>query len=308
MAVLLIGEHNLNGDLSEVTARTLFAARKISSEVDILLVSPPATATSDAAAKLEGVRQVCVCDIEPVAEEVAALVVSRMDVYDALLVPATASGRNIAPRIAAMLDVTQISEITAIKSANEFEHPIYAGNVLETVRSTDEKKVITVRTTAFPPVETGTEIAPVVEILAPCPASLAKIINEETNPDSGLELTSANIVIAGGRGIGSADNFRLLEQVAKKLGAAVGASRAAVDAGFSTNDRQVGQTGKIIAPDIYIAVGISGAIQHLAGVRDAKTLVAVNSDPEAPIFQVADYGIVGDAANVLTGLLAELPL
>jgi len=304
MAILILGEHD-NTDLNDAAARTLSAALEIGADADILIAGENCAAIAGQAAKLQGVRRVLLCE-SPLyahmqAENMALLLVPLMADYDAFLAPATANGKSIAPRLAALLDVQQISEITAVLAKDTFERPIYAGNAIQNVRSGQEKNVITVRTTAFSPAGEGGE-ASVETIEAGADSGLASFISEELSQSDRPELSSAKIVISGGRGMGSAENFDMLERLADKLGAAVGASRAAVDAGYVTNEYQVGQTGKMVAPDLYIAVGISGAIQHLAGMKESKVIVAINKDEDAPIFQIADYGLVADLFSVLPEL------
>jgi electron transfer flavoprotein alpha subunit len=286
------------------------AARALGEDVDVLVAGADCRAVAESAAKLEGAKKVLCADApqfaHQLAEEMAALIVGLMGSYNAVLAPSTASGKNIMPRVAALLDVMQISDIIKVVGPSSFERPIYAGNAIQTVESADAKKVITVRTTAFAaaPV-TGT--APIESLSAPAPAGLASFERAEIQKSDRPELTAAKIIISGGRGLQSGENFKTyIEPVADKLGAAVGASRAAVDAGYMPNDYQVGQTGKVVAPELYIAVGISGAIQHLAGMKDSKVIVAINKDGEAPIFQVADYGLVADLFQVLPELSQEL--
>ena len=309
MAVLLLAEHD-NKALNAVTAKALSAAKALGSEVHVLVAGNGCKVVAEAAAKLSGVSKVLLAEAphleHRLAEEVAALIVPLMAGYDALLAASTAAGKNALPRVAALLDVAQISDITAVKSADTFERPIYAGNAIQTVQSTDKKKVITVRTASFPTEGEGGSVA-VEAIAAPAPVGLTTFEKAEISRSDRPELTSAKIVISGGRGMGSGENFKkYIEPVADKLGAAMGASRAAVDAGFVPNDYQVGQTGKVVAPELYIAVGISGAIQHLAGMKDSKLIVAINKDAEAPIFQVADYGLVADLFQALPELASEL--
>jgi electron transfer flavoprotein alpha subunit len=282
----------------------------IGGDIHVLVAGSGAQAVADQAAKLDGVAKVLLADAphlaNALAEEVSALLVDLMADYDVLMAPATASGKNILPRVAALLDVMQISDITALKSADTFERPIYAGNAIQTVKSGEAKKVITVRTAAFAAVGEGGSAA-VETIEVPAAAGMSTFKGAELTQSDRPDLASARIIISGGRGLQSGDNFKtLIEPVADKLGAAIGASRAAVDAGFVPNDMQVGQTGKVVAPELYIAVGISGAIQHLAGMKDSKIIVAINKDEEAPIFQVADYGLVADLFTALPELAAEL--
>jgi electron transfer flavoprotein alpha subunit len=309
MAVLLLAEHD-NKSLAPATAKALDAAAKFGGEVDILVAGEGARAVADAAAKLGGVRKVLLADApqlsQRLAEEVANLMVPLMRSYDVLLAPATTMGKNVAPRVAALLDVAQVSDIIEVKAPDTFVRPVYAGNALETVKTSDKKIVATVRTTAFASAEEGGS-ATVETITAPAPLGLASFEKSEISVSERPELTAARIVVSGGRGMQSGENFKtLIEPLADRLGAAVGASRAAVDAGYMPNDHQVGQTGKVVAPELYIAVGISGAIQHLAGMKDSKVIVAINKDAEAPIFQIADYGLVGDLFTVLPELVAEL--
>ena len=308
MTNLLIADHD-NTNLNAATAKALSAAIAIGGETDILVAGDNCDAVAEQAAKLSGVRKVLVANApqlkSQLAEEMAELIVPLMANYDAALTAATTTGKNFMPRVAAKLDVGQLSDIIAVKSPNTFERPIYAGNALQTVETSDAKKIITVRTTAFEAAEEGGS-ATVEAISAPAAVGISEFVSEELSKSDRPELTSANIIISGGRGMGSGENFALIEKIADKLGAAVGASRAAVDSGFVPNDYQVGQTGKVVAPELYIAVGISGAIQHLAGMKDSKVIVAINKDEEAPIFQVADYGLVADLFEALPELEAAL--
>ncbi|MBT6095627.1 MAG: electron transfer flavoprotein subunit alpha/FixB family protein [Rhodospirillaceae bacterium] len=308
MSVLVLAEHD-NSELKLATLNTVTAAQAIG-DVTILVAGAGCASVGEQAAKVAGVAKVLVADsplyANSLAENVAALIVSLAGDYSHILAPATTSGKNITPRVAALLDVAQISEITAVESADTFERPIYAGNAMATVQSTDAVKVITVRITGFDAAAAEGGSAAVEAIDAAADAGLSTFIGQELTKSERPELTSAGIIISGGRGMQSGDNFPMLEEIADKLGAAVGASRAAVDAGFVPNDYQVGQTGKVVAPDLYIAVGISGAIQHLAGMKDSKVIVAINKDEEAPIFQVADYGLVADLFNAVPELSAEL--
>ena len=309
MAVLLLAEHD-NSSLNIATAKALSAAKALGSQVDVLVAGDGCRQVAEAAARLDGASKVLLAEAphlaNGLAEEVAALVVSLMPAYDAVVAASTAAGKNVMPRVAALLDVMQISEITAVLAPDTFERPIYAGNALQKVKSNDARKVITVRTAAFG--ATGDSGNAAIETVAPPPAiGLSAFEKAELTRSDRPELASARIIVSGGRGMGSGENFaKLIEPVADRLGAAVGASRAAVDAGFVPNDMQVGQTGKVVAPDLYVAVGISGAIQHLAGMKDSKIIVAINKDGEAPIFQVADYGLVADLFQALPELAAEL--
>ena len=311
MTMLLIAEHT-GTSLQPATLHTVAAAQKIGGEIHVLVAGSGAQPVAQAAAKIAGVAKVLVADAPHLAgltaENLAATIVPIVKAggYSHVLAPATGFGKNLMPRVAAMLDVAQVSDIVVVESPDTFVRPIYAGSVLATVRSADPIKVITVRSTGFDaaPSEGGSaaiESAPV----AP-DTGLTKVIGQELSKSERPELTSARIVISGGRGVGSAENFKMLELLAAKLNAALGASRAAVDAGYVPNDYQVGQTGKIVAPDLYIAVGISGAIQHLAGMKDSKVIVAINKDPEAPIFQIADYGLVGDLFKIIPELNSAL--
>jgi len=308
MASLVIAEHD-NAVLKDATHKTVTAAAEISTPVHVLVAGQNCSAVADAAAKIAGVEKVLLADAAPYARQLAepmeALILSVADKYDAILAPATTTGKNFLPRVAAKLDVGQISEILKVVSPDTFERPIYAGNAIETLQAPAGKKVITVRTTAFKAAAEGGN-APVETIAAAADPGLSSFAGEALSKSERPELTSAKIVISGGRGLGSKENFHLLDSIADKLHAAVGASRAAVDAGFVPNDYQVGQTGKAVAPDLYIAVGISGAIQHLAGMKDSRVIVAINKDSEAPIFQVADYGLVGDLFQILPELDGEL--
>lgn len=308
MTTLLIAEHT-GAALNDATAKALTAATQIGGDVHILVAGENCGAAAEAASKLEGAAKVLVADdaqyAKQVAEPMAALIVSLAGSYDAILAPATTNGKNYMPRVAALLDVAQISEIMSVESADTFTRPIYAGNAIEHVQSTDAKKVITVRTASFNAAgDSGS--AAVENVAAADNPGLSEFVGEELTKSDRPELTAAKIIVSGGRGMQSGDNFAMLDKVADKLGAAVGASRAAVDAGFVPNDYQVGQTGKIVAPELYIAVGISGAIQHLAGMKDSKVIVAINKDEEAPIFQVADYGLVADLFTAVPELEAEL--
>lgn len=309
MAVLVVADND-NAHVRDNTHKTVTAALALSSDVDLLVVGDAAAAAAAAGAKIAGVRKVLLANSPALghglAEAQADLVLSLMGSYEAVLVPATAAGKNFAPRIAAKLDVAPISEIVEVLSADTFVRPIYAGSALETVQSADAKKVITVRPTGFKPAaDTGNAA---IETLSPTASSQgAQFMSQELVKSDRPELTAAKIIVSGGRALGSAEEFqRVIEPLADKLGAAVGASRAAVDAGYAPNDYQVGQTGKVVAPALYIAVGISGAIQHLAGMKDSKIIVAINKDADAPIFQVADLGIVGDYKVVLPELISAL--
>jgi electron transfer flavoprotein alpha subunit len=310
MAALVIAEHD-NSALKPATLNAVAAAAEIApGDTDLLVAGRDCRAVAEMAAKVAPIRTVLLAD-DPaydhgLAENVAPLVVKLASGYSHVLAPATTAGKNLMPRVAALLDVMQISDIAQIVSPDTFVRPIYAGNALATVQSSDPIKVITVRGTAFPPVAATGGAAAIEPVGATEAAGLSDFLGAELSKSERPELTAARIVISGGRGMQSGDNFHLLEAVADKLGAAVGASRAAVDAGFVPNDYQVGQTGKIVAPELYIAVGISGAIQHLAGMKDSKVIVAINKDEEAPIFQIADYGLVGDLFKVLPELDAEL--
>jgi electron transfer flavoprotein alpha subunit len=309
MAALLLAEHT-NGALGGATAKALTAAKAVDGEVHILVAGHKCRPAAEAAAKLAGVGKVLVADAPQLehglAEEVAAVIVPLMESYGAALAPATAAGKNVMPRVAALLDVMQISDITKVLSPDTFERPVYAGNAIQTVQSPETKKVITVRTPAFAAAGDGGS-ATIETVTPPAPLGLSTFVGAELTKSDRPELTAAKIVISGGRGMASGENFKkYIEPVAERLGAAMGASRAAVDAGYVPNDWQVGQTGKVVAPELYVAVGISGAIQHLAGMKDSKVIVAINKDAEAPIFQVADYGLVADLFQALPELEAEL--
>jgi electron transfer flavoprotein alpha subunit len=311
MAILVLAEHD-NATLKPATLNTISAAAKLGGEVAVLVAGQNCKPAADAAAKVAGVAKVLLADhaihAHALPENLAPLVVRLAAGYSHVLAPSTTSGKNVAPRIAALLDVAQISDIVAVESADTFVRPIYAGNAMATVQSKDKIKVITVRGTAFPAAAASGGSATVEAVAdAGADVGLSKFQRQELSKSERPELTAARIVVSGGRGMGSGENFKIIEALADKLGAAVGASRAAVDAGFVPNDYQVGQTGKIVAPDLYIAVGISGAIQHLAGMKDSKVIVAINKDEEAPIFQVADYGLVGDLFKIVPELTAALP-
>ena len=309
MTTLLVAEHD-NKTLKDATAKALTAASALGGDVHVLVVGKDCRAVADAAAKLKGVAKVLLADAalydHMLAEPVAALIVSLAPKYDAIVAPATTTGKNFMPRVAALLDVMQISDIVKVLAPDTFERLIYAGNAVQTVKSKDGKKVITVRTSTFQAAGEGGAAS--VEAVGPASdPALSSFVGEELSKSERPELTSARIIISGGRAMQSRENFtKYIEPVADKLGAAVGASRAAVDAGYAPNDWQVGQTGKVVAPELYIAVGISGAIQHLAGMKDSKVIVAINKDEEAPIFQVADYGLVADLYKALPELTEEL--
>ena len=309
MKTLIVAEHD-NQTLKVATLNAVAAAQQLGGDIDVLVVGSGCQAAADAAAAVPGVASVLLADNaayeNQLAENVSLGVADVAAGYDAVLAAATANGKNVMPRVAALLDVAQISDITAVIDADTFERPIYAGNVIATVKSSDAKKVITVRTTAFDAVPAEGGSASVQTVDGAHDAGVSSFIGEEVAVSDRPELTSASVVISGGRGMQNGDNFSMLEGIADKLNAAIGASRAAVDAGFVPNDYQVGQTGKIVAPDLYIAVGISGAIQHLAGMKDSKVIVAINKDEDAPIFQVADYGLVADLFAALPELEAAL--
>jgi electron transfer flavoprotein alpha subunit len=309
MPTLLIAEHD-NKSLKDATSKALTAAKAIGADVHVLVAGNGCKVVAEAAAKLDGVKKVLLAEAPAyehmLAEPIATLIVSLAGPYDAIVAPATTSGKNFMPRVAALLDVMQVSDVIKVDGPDTFERPIYAGNAIQTVRALDPKKVITVRIAAFQAAGQGGS-APVETVAAAADPGLSQFVGEELSKSERPELTSAKIIISGGRAMQSRENFtRYIEPVADKLGAAVGASRAAVDAGYAPNDWQVGQTGKVVAPDLYIAVGISGAIQHLAGMKDSKVIVAINKDEEAPIFQVADYGLVADLYQALPELAVEL--
>ena len=309
MSILVIAEHD-NASLKAATLNTVAAAQRIGGEIHVLVAGADCQGAAQAAAQLAGVAKVKVADAAhyaaQTAENLTALVLANAAGYSHILAPASTFGKNLAPRIAALLDVAQISEIVGVVSADTFVRPIYAGNALATVQSADAVKVITVRSTAFDAVGTG-NAAPVETLAAAADTGQSQLQGRELTKSERPELGAAKIIVSGGRGLGSGENYhRLLEPLADKLGAALGASRAAVDAGFVPNDYQVGQTGKIVAPQLYVAVGISGAIQHLAGMKDSKVIVAINKDPDAPIFQVADYGLVADLFESVPQLTAAV--
>ncbi len=309
MATLLIAEHD-NASLKDATAKALTAALELGADVDILVAGQNAKGAAEAASKLAGAKKVLLADnalyAHDLAEPLAALVVSLAAKYDAIVAPATSRFKNVMPRVAALLDVMQVSEIIKVIAPDTFERPIYAGNAIQTVKSKDAKKVITVRTATFKATGAGGS-APIEDASAAADPALSSFVGEEVAKSERPELTSAKIIVSGGRAMQSRENFtKYIEPLADKLGAGVGASRAAVDAGYAPNDWQVGQTGKVVAPELYIAVGISGAIQHLAGMKDSKVIVAINKDEEAPIFQVADYGLVADLYQAVPALTEEL--
>jgi electron transfer flavoprotein alpha subunit len=309
MTTLLLAEHD-NKTLKDSTNKALTAAKALGAEVHVLVAGGGCKAVADAAAKLDGVGKVLLADApayeHALAEPLAALIVSLAPNYDAIVAAATTNGKNVMPRVAALLDVMQVSEVSKVLAPDTFERPTYAGNAIQTVKSKDAKKVITVRTSTFQAAGEGGSAA-VETVAAAADPAISSFVGEELSKSERPELTSAKVIISGGRAMQSRDNFtKYIEPIADKLGAAVGASRAAVDAGYAPNDWQVGQTGKVVAPELYIAVGISGAIQHLAGMKDSKVIVAINKDEEAPIFQVADYGLVADLYQALPELGAEL--
>ncbi|MFZ1494395.1 MAG: FAD-binding protein [Candidatus Competibacter denitrificans] len=309
MSILVIAEHD-NVALKSATLNTVTAASQLGSDIAVLVAGHNCGTVAQAAAKVAGVKKVLHADAphyaNQLAENVASLVVSLASGYSHILAPATAAGKNILPRVAALLDVAQISDIIKVESADTFVRPIYAGNVLATVQSKDAVKVITVRGTTFPAAASEGGSASIETVAATSDSGLSTFVGQQLTKSDRPELTAAKIIVSGGRGMGNGENFKLLEAVADKLGAAVGASRAAVDAGFVPNDYQVGQTGKVVAPELYVAVGISGAIQHLAGMKDSKVIVAINKDEEAPIFQVADYGLVADLFVAMPEMANEL--
>lgn len=309
MSVLVLGAQH-HGRLEGTTARVVAAAQALDTEIDLLLLGADLAEAAAEAALLEGVSRVLVAEAEHfehvLAEDATATLLRLMDGYTHLLAASNTTGRNILPRVAALMDVAPISDVMAIETPDTFVRPIYAGSALATVRTEAPLKVLTVRTTAFDPVGQQAAPAEIMKIEAAAPTTRIAFVSEQRDSSERPDLTSARIVISGGRGLGSGENFALIERVAAKLDAAVGASRAAVDAGFVANDLQVGQTGKVVAPELYIAVGISGAIQHLAGMQNSKTIVAINQDPDAPIFQVADYGLVGDLFELLPELERKL--
>lgn len=309
MTVLVLAEHD-NATLKPATRNTVTAATKIGGDVHVLVAGAGCDGAAQAAAKVAGVSKVIKVDApelaQGLAENIAPVIVGMADAYSHILAPSTTYGKNILPRVAALLDVQQISDISAVVDADTFVRPVYAGNAIATVKSSDAKKVITVRGTGFDPAPADGGNASVESAGAKGDSGLSSFVSQELSKSDRPELTAARIVVSGGRALASSDNFKIIEALADKLGAAVGASRAAVDAGYVPNDYQVGQTGKVIAPDLYIAIGISGAIQHLAGMKDSKVIVAINKDPECPIFGVADYGLVGDLFTIVPELTEKL--
>lgn len=309
MSVLVIAEHD-NQSLNAATLNTVAAAQKLDGPIHVLVAGKGAQAVADAAAQVAGVEKVLLAESDGLehglGENVSKQVLAVADAYKHILFPSTTFGKNVAPRVAALLDVAQVSDVTEVVAADTFTHPIYAGNALETVQCADEKIVLTIRTTAFDAVANSGGSGTVETIDAVEDSGLSRFVGREVAQSDRPDLASADVVVSGGRGLGSAENFKLIDDLAAKLGAAVGASRAAVDAGYAPNDWQVGQTGKIVAPQLYIAVGISGAIQHLAGMQDSKVIVAINKDPEAPIFSVADYGLVADLFEAVPELIEAL--
>jgi electron transfer flavoprotein alpha subunit len=309
MKILVIAEHD-NSTLKGSTNSTIAAAKEISPDISVLVAGHSCSSVSSEVASLDGVSSVMLADSPTyenfLAEDLANLIVSVSNDFEYILAPATTFGKNFLPRVSAMLDSQQISEITEVVSSDTFKRPIYAGSCIATVKTLESKKIISVRSTAFDGVSSGESEAPVTDVSSVDSLNVSSFVKEDLAVSDRPELTAADIVVSGGRGMQSGDNFHLLDSIADKLGAAVGASRAAVDAGFVPNDYQVGQTGKIVAPDLYIAVGISGAIQHLAGMKDSKVIVAINKDEDAPIFQVADYGLVADLFDALPELDSKL--
>jgi electron transfer flavoprotein alpha subunit len=310
MTTLLLAEHD-NATLKDATSKALTVAKELGADVHILVAGKGCRAVAEEAAKLDGLKKVLLADGAPyehmLAEPLAALITGLASGYDALIAAATTTGKNVMPRVAALLDVMQVSDITKVLGPDTFERLIYAGNAVQQVRSKDKKKVITVRTATFQATGEGSQSAPIEDAAAVADPGMSSFVGEELSKSDRPELTSAKIIVSGGRAMQSRENFtKYIEPVADKLGAAVGASRAAVDAGYAPNDWQVGQTGKVVAPELYVAVGISGAIQHLAGMKDSKVIVAINKDEEAPIFQVADYGLVADLYQALPELTQEL--
>jgi electron transfer flavoprotein alpha subunit len=309
MTALVLAQHD-NAELNEATLHAVTAAGRLGGDVHLLVAGKDCAGVAAAAAKVSGVSQVLHAEAEllanPLAEDLAALIKGLAEPYDHLLAASTTTGKNVMPRVAALLDVAQISDIVEVLGPDTFKRYIYAGNALATVRSTDSKRVLTVRTTTFPPAPAEGGGASVASVAVGEPVGLSAFLGRDVHRSERPDLTSARIVVSGGRGMGSGANFKLIEELADVLGAAVGASRAAVDAGFVPNDYQVGQTGKVVAPELYVAVGISGAIQHLAGMKDSKVIVAINKDEEAPIFQVADFGLVGDLFKIVPELTESL--
>lgn len=309
MAILVLAEHD-NTVLKPATLNTVGAAQKIGGDIDILVVGSSCDAVAQSASNIAGIRNVLIADaphfFHPLAEEIAPVLADLAKSYSHVLAPATTYGKNILPRVAALLDVQQISDIIVVETTDTFQRPVYAGNAIATVQSSDAIKVITVRSTTFDAAAATGGAANIETIQAPPAANLSSFSGQELSKSERPELTAAKIVVSGGRGVGSAENFKIIEALADKLGAAVGASRAAVDAGFVPNDYQVGQTGKVVAPELYVAIGISGAIQHLAGMKDSKVIVAINKDPDAPIFSVADYGLVADLFTAVPEMTDKL--
>jgi len=309
MSILILAEHD-NSSIKSSTLNTVTAATEIGGDVHILVTGSNCDGAAQAAAQIAGVSKVIKADAEhlahPLAEEIAPILVDLAGDYSHILAPATTFGKNVMPRVAALLDTQQVSDIITVESADTFKRPVYAGNAIATVKSNDEKKVITVRGTTFDAADASGGSASVEEYSGASPSGLSSFVKEELSESERPELTSAKVVVSGGRGVGSEENFEMIEKLADKLGAAVGASRAAVDAGYVPNDYQVGQTGKVVAPDLYIAIGLSGAIQHLAGMKDSKVIVAINKDEDAPIFSVADYGLVADLFDAVPELESKL--
>jgi electron transfer flavoprotein alpha subunit len=309
MSVLVIAEHD-HKSIKPVTLNVITAARKIDADVHVLVAGTDCGGAAEAAAKIHGVTKILKTDAPELsyrlAENIAPLIVSIADGYSHIIAPATTFGKNVMPRVAATLDTQQISDIIGVVDGDTFERPFYAGNAIATIKSSDAKKVITVRGTAFDPVALEGGNSPIEDVAATGDSGLSTFVKQELSKSDRPELTAARVVVSGGRGVGSAENFAIIEALADKLGAAVGASRAAVDAGYVPNDYQVGQTGKVVAPDLYIAIGLSGAIQHLAGMKGSKIIVAINKDEDAPIFGVADYGLVADLFDAVPELTEKL--